>query len=68
VDHHTAQSVKTAMAEGGEIPHLDEVEGRDGKTLPRLAGVVTARREGQKVFYSLPPGRARDLLLRHVRP
>jgi DNA-binding transcriptional ArsR family regulator len=34
----------------------------------RLAGVVTDRREGQNVFYSLAPGPARDILLRHVRP
>jgi DNA-binding transcriptional ArsR family regulator len=37
-------------------------------TLPLLAGVITARREGQSIFYALAPGRARDILLRHVRP
>lgn len=36
--------------------------------LLRMAGVVTRRREGQNVFYSLAQGAARDLLLRHVRP
>jgi DNA-binding transcriptional ArsR family regulator len=36
--------------------------------LLRMAGVVTRRREGQNVFYSLAQGPARDLLLRHVRP
>jgi ArsR family transcriptional regulator len=34
----------------------------------RTAGAVTARRDGSRVFYSLAPGRARDLLLRYVRP
>jgi DNA-binding transcriptional ArsR family regulator len=34
----------------------------------RLAGVVAGRREGKSVFYALAPSRARDLLLRHVRP
>jgi DNA-binding transcriptional ArsR family regulator len=34
----------------------------------RLAGVVTCRREGRKIVYTLAPGLARDLLLRHVRP
>jgi DNA-binding transcriptional ArsR family regulator len=34
----------------------------------QTAGAVTRRREGRNVFYSLPPGTARDLLLRHVRP
>jgi ArsR family transcriptional regulator len=34
----------------------------------RTAGAVTSRREGRNVFYSLPPGLARDLLSRHVRP
>jgi DNA-binding transcriptional ArsR family regulator len=37
-------------------------------TLLRLAGVVTARREGHNVFYALGPGPARAILLRHVRP
>jgi DNA-binding transcriptional ArsR family regulator len=37
-------------------------------TLLRLAGVVADRREGHNVFYSLLPGRARDILLWHVRP
>jgi DNA-binding transcriptional ArsR family regulator len=36
--------------------------------LLRMAGVVSRRREGQNVFYSLVQGPARDLLLRHVRP
>jgi ArsR family transcriptional regulator len=34
----------------------------------RMAGIVARRREGQKAFYALAPGRARDILLRHVRP
>jgi len=36
--------------------------------LLRMAGIVTRRRAGQNVFYSLAHGPARDLLLRHVRP
>jgi hypothetical protein len=47
VDHHTAQDVKNAMIAGGEIPHLDEIEGKDGKTY-RAKGITMPLRDFKK--------------------
>jgi hypothetical protein len=41
VDHHTAQDVKNAMIEGGEIPRLEEIEGHDGKTYKAKGATTT---------------------------
>jgi hypothetical protein len=41
VDHHTAQGVKNAMIEGGEIPRLEETEGQDGKTYKAKGATTT---------------------------
>jgi ParB-like chromosome segregation protein Spo0J len=41
VAHRTAQDVKTAMIAGGEIPHLDEIEGQDGKTYKAKGATTT---------------------------
>jgi ParB-like chromosome segregation protein Spo0J len=41
VDHHTAQDVKNAMIEGGEIPRLEEIEGQDGKVYKAKGATTT---------------------------
>src|SRR5262249_30569376 len=33
-DHKTVAAVRGGLEAGGEIPHLEEAEGRDGKTYP----------------------------------
>jgi ParB-like nuclease domain len=35
IDHKTAESVRGSLAAAGEIPHLREIHGRDGKTYTR---------------------------------
>jgi hypothetical protein len=52
VDHHTAQDVKNAMIEGGEIPRLEEIEGHDGKTY-RAKGVTTTLLDFKKAVNHL---------------
>lgn len=38
IDHKTAGGVRRELESGGEIPHLDDREGRDGKTYPTATG------------------------------
>jgi ParB-like chromosome segregation protein Spo0J len=52
VDHHTSQILKNAMITGGEIPHLDEIEGRDGKTY-KAKGAVTPLRDIKRTLKEL---------------
>lgn len=60
VDHKTVGAVRTRLVEGGEIPHHDEVEGRDGVKQPARKPIKTAfmpdaenRRELMKVAKDL---------------
>jgi hypothetical protein len=52
VDHHTAQAVKDAMIEGGEIPHLGEIEGQDGKVY-KVKGATTTLLDFKKTVSDL---------------
>jgi hypothetical protein len=38
VSHHTAESVRQSLAAAGQVAHLDETTGADGKTYPRNVG------------------------------
>jgi N6-adenosine-specific RNA methylase IME4/ParB-like chromosome segregation protein Spo0J len=42
VDHKTVSSVRSRLVEGGEIPHHEEVEGRDGVKQPARKTIKTA--------------------------
>ncbi len=42
VDHKTVASVRHRLVDGGEIPHHDEVEGRDGVRQPARRTIKTA--------------------------
>jgi ParB-like chromosome segregation protein Spo0J len=52
VDHKTAQAVKNEMVAGGEIPHLDEIEGQDGKTY-KAQGALTPLRHIKRTLNEL---------------
>src|SRR5690606_15122594 len=69
VDHKTVSSVRQRLVDGGEIPHHDEVEGRDGVRQPSRKPIRTAfvpesenRRELMKVAKDL---RAEEQQMRH---
>lgn len=69
VDHKTVCSVRTRLVEGGEIPHHNEVEGRDGVKQPARKTIKTSfvpetenRRELIKVAKDI---RAQDQKTRH---
>lgn len=69
VDHKTVASVRSRLVKGGEIPHHDEVEGRDGVKQPARKTIKTAfvpepenRRELMKVAKDL---RADQQKLKH---
>lgn len=69
VDHKTVASVRNRLLDAGEIPHQDEVEGRDGVRQPARKTIKTAflpenenRRELMKVAKDL---RAEDQKVRH---
>ena len=34
LDHHTVGTIRSKLERGGEIPHVDQRHGKDGKTLP----------------------------------
>lgn len=70
VDHKTVASVRQRLVDGGEIPHHDEVEGRDGVKQPARKTIRTAflpdagnRRELVKVAKDI---RAEDQKTRHA--
>ena len=42
VDHKTVTSVRRRLVDGGEIPHQEEVEGRDGVVQPARKAIKTA--------------------------
>ncbi len=42
VDHKTVATVRRGLVDGGEIPHHDEVEGRDGVLQPARKPIKTA--------------------------
>lgn len=42
VDHKTVSAVRKRMVEGGEIPHHEEIEGRDGVKQPARKTIKTA--------------------------
>ena len=42
VDHKTVSSVRRGLVDGGEIPHHEEVEGRDGVVQPTRKTIKTA--------------------------
>ncbi|TPM55326.1 S-adenosylmethionine-binding protein [Mesorhizobium sp. B2-2-4] len=42
VDHKTVSGVRKRMVDGGEIPHHDEVEGKDGVRQPARKAIKTA--------------------------
>ena len=70
VDHKTVSAVRKRLVKGGEIPHHDEVEGRDGVKQPARKTIKTAfmpetenRRELMKVAKDL---RAENQKARHA--
>ncbi len=70
VDHKTVAAVRAKLVDGGEIPHHDEVEGRDGVRQPARKTIRTAfipepdnRREQLKVAKII---RAGEQKVRHA--
>lgn len=70
VSHHTVQAVRDALSSGGQIAHLEFVEGEDGKQYPAApAGRNLGRSDAGRVpldYYGTPVPAIEPLLERAV--